>query len=127
MDRITMQGLLNELDDNSIQTLIDKNARYASDNDCLHNFNAGSEIAGVTPAQACWGYLTKHLVALRDMVMKNEFHNREDFLEKCQDSINYIRFIWCLGNEEMQNYVSEGKSYEDAINDVLNILEKENE
>lgn len=127
MDRITMQGLLNELDDNSIKTLVDKNARYSSDNDCLHNFNSGSEIAGGTPAQACWGYLTKHLVALRDMVMKNEFHNREDFLEKCQDSINYIRFIWCLGNEEMQNYVSEGKSYEDAINDVLNILEKENE
>lgn len=127
MDRITMQGLLNELDDNSIKTLVDKNARYSSDNDCLHNFNSGSEIAGGTPAQACWGYLTKHLVALRDMVMKNEFHNREDFLEKCQDSINYIRLIWCLGNEEMQNYVSEGKSYEDAINDVLNILEKENE
>ena len=127
MDRITMQGLLNELDDNSIKTLVDKNARYASDNDCLHNFDAGSEILGGTPAQACWGYLTKHLVALRDMVMKNDFHNRDDFLEKCKDSINYIRFIWCLGNEEMQNYVSEGKSYEDAINDVLNILEKENE
>lgn len=127
MDRITMQGLLNELDDNSIKTLVDKNAKYASDNDCLHNFDAGSEISGGTPAQVCWGYLTKHLVALRDMVMKNDFHNREDFLEKCQDSINYIRFIWCLGNEEMQNYVSEGKSYEDAINDVLNILEKENE
>lgn len=55
---------------------------------------------GGTPAQACWGYLTKHLTALRDMVQNNNFSNREDFLEKCQDTINYVRFLWCLGNDE---------------------------
>lgn len=96
--------LLNELDNNSTETLIQKNALYSSKGDALHNFNAGGEMFGGTPAQACWGYLTKHLVALRDMVHCNDFQDREDFLEKCQDSINYIRFLWCIGNEERNKY-----------------------
>lgn len=91
--------LLDELDGNSLQTLKEKNARYAQNGDCLHNFRSGADIAGGTPAQACWGYMTKHLVALRDMVERDDFSNREDFLEKCQDTINYIRFLWCIGND----------------------------
>ena len=93
--------LLTELDGCSLETLFTKNARYSDENDALHNFTDGAEIFGGTPAEACWGYLTKHLVALRDMVKRNNFSNREDFMEKCQDSINYIRFLWCLGNEEI--------------------------
>ena len=94
------ETLLKEIDGESVQTLIKKNALYSSPTDALHNFNTGGEIFGGTPAEACWGYLTKHLVALRDMVHRNDFSNREDFMEKCQDSINYIRFLWCIGNEE---------------------------
>ena len=100
------KSLLEELDGTSMKTLIEKNARYSEnhDGDCLHNFHAGADVFGGTAAQACWGYLTKHLVALRDMVQRNDFHNREDLLEKCQDSINYIRFLWCIANEEMEKY-----------------------
>jgi hypothetical protein len=96
------KALLDELDGNSLQTLKEKNARYSQNGDCLHNFRSGAEIVGGTPAQACWGYLTKHLVALRDMVNKDDFSNREDFLEKCQDTINYIRFLWCIGNDKSE-------------------------
>lgn len=96
--------LLEELDGNSVKTLAEKNARYSADSgDALHNFKEGAEILGGTPAQACWGYMTKHLVALRDKVEKNDFSDKEDFLEKCQDTINYIRFLWCIGNEEEKN------------------------
>lgn len=100
MDRETFNRLLDEMDGNSLQTLKEKNARYSSNDDALHNFRSGAEIAGRTPAQTCWGYATKHFIALRDMVERNDFSNREDFLEKCQDSINYIRFLWCIGNDE---------------------------
>lgn len=91
--------LIKELDGDSAETLINKNKRYSSEDDALHNFNDGAEIFGGTAADACWGYLTKHLVALRDMVKRNDFSNREDFKEKCQDSINYIRILWAIGNE----------------------------
>ena len=92
--------LLDELDGNSLETLKQKNAKYASPTDCLHNFDSGADIMDSTPAQCAWGYMTKHLVALRDKVQKNDFSDRDDLLEKCQDIINYIRFIWLIGNEE---------------------------
>lgn len=99
MNTETFNKLLDELDGNSLETLKQKNAKYASPNDCLHNFDSGAEIMGRTPAQCAWGYMTKHLTALRDKVEKNDFSDREDLLEKCQDIINYIRFIWLIGND----------------------------
>lgn len=101
------QKLLDELDGNSLQTLKEKNAKYSGEGDCLHNFRSGGDILGGTSAKACWGYLTKHLVALRDMTERNDFRDRDDFLEKCQDSINYIRFLWCIGNDERNRHNTE--------------------
>ena len=95
--------LLDELDGSSLQTLIEKNSRYSQNGDCLHNFRSGADILGGTTAETCWGYMTKHLVAVRGMVQRNDFSNRDDFLEKCQDTINYIRFLWCIGNDELTN------------------------
>mgnify|MGYP000175276725 CR=1 FL=1 len=93
--------LLDELDGSSLETLKTKNKKYSENvnGDCLHNFNSGSAIFGGTPAQTCWGYLTKHLTALRDMVEQDNFSDKAELLEKCQDSINYIRFLYCIGSD----------------------------
>ena len=101
------QELVKELRDKSMDTMLKKNANYA-DADRLHNFKVGAAITGGTPAQAALGYMAKHLASLQDKVRKNDFHDREDLLEKCQDIINYVVFIWCCGNEEMEKYVREG-------------------
>lgn len=103
MTHENFKKLLEELDGNASETLAEKNARYSSSDDALHNFKSGAEIMGGTPVQACWGYLTKHLTALRDMIQRDDFSNRNDFLEKVQDSMNYLRFIWALGNEAESN------------------------
>lgn len=94
--------LIEELDKQGASTLAQKNKRYSSKNDALLNFKNGAEISGNTMAQTCWMYLTKHLAALRKMVQEDNFTNREDFLEKCQDSINYIRFLWAIGNDTLE-------------------------
>lgn len=99
MNTETFNKLLDELDGNSLETLKQRNAKYASPDDCLHNFDSGAEIMGGTPAQCAWGYMTKHLTALRDKVERDDFSDRDDLLEKCQDIINYIRFIWLIGND----------------------------
>lgn len=91
--------LLDILESSSVETLKTKNAKYSQDGDCLHNFRSGSEITGLSLGQTCWGYLAKHLTALRDYVDNNRYEDLDDFLEKCQDAINYIRFLWCIGNE----------------------------
>ena len=97
------QELVKELRDKSMDTMLKKNANYA-DEDRLHNFKVGAAITGGTPAQAALGYMAKHLASLQDKVRNNDFHDREDLLEKCQDIINYVVFIWCCGNEEMEKY-----------------------
>lgn len=97
------QELVKELRDKSMDTMLKKNANYA-DADRLHNFKVGAAITGGTPAQAALGYMAKHLASLQDKVRKDDFHDREDLLEKCQDIINYVVFIWCCGNEEMEQY-----------------------
>lgn len=103
MNRERFNELIDELDATSNQTLKAKNARYGCEGDPLHNFRIGAQIAGCTPAQCCWGYLTKHLVALRDKVEYSDWRDREDLLEKCQDTINYIHFIWVIANDVYEN------------------------
>ena len=93
------EQLLDELDGESLTTLKAKNRIYSAPDDALHNFASGAEIGGCTEAQACWGYLVKHLVALRDKIKNDDFSNKDDLKEKCQDSINYIRFIWAIAHE----------------------------
>lgn len=104
MNESNFNEFLLELSEATDRTMFAKNnGQYAKGSeDKLHNFHAGAEINGSTPAQACWGYLTKHLTALRDKVQRNDFSDRDDLKEKCMDSINYIRFIWLLGNEEIE-------------------------
>lgn len=103
MNTSDFNELICELNHEADSVMENKNGNYSKgEEDKLHNFHAGAEINGSTPAQACWGYLTKHLVALRDKVQHNDFSDRDDLKEKCMDSINYIRFIWLLGNEEIE-------------------------
>lgn len=98
--------LVKEIREASLNTLTKKNANYASSEDRLHNFKVGAAITGGTPAQAALGYMAKHLASLQDKVSRNDFHDREDLKEKIQDSINYLVFIWCCANEEMEKYTT---------------------
>lgn len=112
------EQLLDELDGESLTTLKAKNRMYSAPDDALHNFASGADIGGCTEAQACWGYLVKHLVALRDKIKNNDFSNKDDLKEKCQDIINYIRFIWAIAHED------EDTSFDyDFIDDIANCID----
>ena len=103
MDSKKFTALVDELRTRSLDTLITKNEKYAGCvDDALHNFRAGAAFTGDSLARTCWGYLAKHLVALHDMVITNQFDDRDDFLEKCQDTVNYICILWAIGNEQRE-------------------------
>lgn len=99
MTHQNFEKLLDELESNRIQTLKDKNRKYSSTDDALHNFAEGATIMGCTKAQCAWAYATKHITALRDMIQQDNFSDRDDVLEKIQDIQNYLCFIWCIANE----------------------------
>lgn len=92
--------LVAELRVASMDTLAAKNSKYSNSSDPFHNFRVGAAMIGGTPAQAAWGYMAKHLVALHDKVERNDFADRADLLEKCQDIINYVCFVYAMGIEE---------------------------
>ena len=107
----------------SLDILLQRNGNYAKgSDDALHNFTAGAAIAGCTPAQAAWGYVTKHLVALRDKIQRNDFSNVDDLEEKCCDIINYTAIIYAIGIDENSNY---GKQPCTEANTVGQLQEQE--
>lgn len=105
------KNLLEELDGTGAKVLSEKNARYSTSDDALQNFHEGAEIMGCTTAQACWGYMTKHLSALRKMIWSNDFSNRADVYEKCIDTINYFRFLWAISEEERNKAIEDNTPY----------------
>ena len=108
----------------SLDILLQRNSNYAKgSDDALHNFTAGASIAGCTPAQAAWGYVTKHLVALRDKIQRNDFSNIDDLEEKCCDIINYTAIIYAIGIDENSNY---GKQPCTEANTVVQPKEQDN-
>ena len=106
--------LVDSLEEIRINTLKTKNSKYAPENDALHNFHVGAEIMGVTTQQCIWGYATKHIVALRDKIIRNDWEDKEDVLEKIQDIQNYLTFIWCSihENENITTDKNENKDEE---------------
>lgn len=92
--------LVDELDGESLTTLKTKNAKYAPCDDALRNFHVGAEIMGTTTGECVWGYATKHISSLRDRIHNNKWDDLDDVKEKIQDTINYLRFLWCVANEE---------------------------
>ena len=94
------EHLIDELEKDSLNTLKKKNSKYAPCDDALRNFHVGANIMGVTTGECVWGYATKHISSLRDKIKRNNWNDLEDVKEKIQDTINYLRFLWCVANEE---------------------------
>ena len=92
--------LVDKLEASRVSILKERNAKYSHPDNALYNFNEAAKIMGCTPAQAAWNYATKHIIALRDMILKNDFSDVDDLEEKIRDVQNYLTFIWALGNEE---------------------------
>lgn len=105
MTNSQFSNVIDDIRTDSLSVLLQRNGNYAKgSDDALHNFKIGADIDGSTPAQAAWGYMTKHLVALRDKIKRNDFSDLADLKEKCTDIINYTAIIFAIGVEENTKY-----------------------
>lgn len=95
------EELIDQLETESLKTLKEKNRKYtAKSGDALHNFRTGAAVDGTTMPQTIWHYWKKHFVSLLDKIKEDNWADKEDALEKIQDSINYLRFMWCAINDD---------------------------
>lgn len=90
MDAKSFDEVFETTVESSRKVLVTKAGEYAAGNDRLHNFKKAAALIGCTPDQALWGFLTKHLVSLSDMVESDEDYSYERWDEKIGDSINYL-------------------------------------
>jgi hypothetical protein len=74
---------------------------YASA-DRLHNFKETARQFGGTPAQACWGFMLKHLTSIGDMAKGLKPVTSEALNEKIGDALNYLILLKAVLIEQHQ-------------------------
>lgn len=87
----------------TVSVLDNKAVEYATGSDRLHNFKQAAAMLRCTPAQACLGFMTKHLVSVFDMV--ETFPGTptvEKIDEKIGDAINYLILLEALLKEQKE-------------------------
>lgn len=75
---------------------------YANDKDRLHNFKDGAFLTGQTPEQYALSLITKHIIAIRDKLLKAEPMTPEFVSEKIGDIINYMLLMEAIITEEWE-------------------------
>lgn len=84
-------------------TLVRKAGEYATDEDRLHNFHVAAAMTGQTPAQALWGFVVKHIIAVQDIVKSGRLMTPGEIDEKIGDIITYmvlLETIYVDGNKK---------------------------
>ena len=70
--------------------MIGKGAEYSTDEDAFDNFKTAAGILGGTQEQALLGFVTKHIVSIRDLIIADDLDNYEMVNEKIGDIIVYM-------------------------------------
>ena len=83
-------------------TLSTKADEYATTWDVLHNFRAGASFTMLSMETTLWGFMTKHLVSLRDMIQSRQVkqYTMEQWDEKIGDTINYLILLEAIVKEQ---------------------------
>lgn len=98
--------------------LVSKRNEYAPDHDVLKNFKDGAEMNDSTAHRALWGYVTKQLVSVKEMVKHEE---TTDFSlthwdEKLTDIINYMILLKAIVIEDHWNQADDAQPALTTIN-----------
>lgn len=116
MDQEEFEQVFDRVIEQSRAVLVEKAREYASDGDRMHNFKRAAGFTGGTPEQALWGFLTKHLVSLSDMVRSEKVYPAEVWDEKLGDALNYLILLRALVfDSEYERSKTDDVASEDAI------------
>ena len=83
------------------ETLSQKGSEYAAGTDRLKNFKDTALMNECTPEQALWGFVSKHIIALKDFVYSKNIQNipYSQIDEKAGDIICYCILLDALIQE----------------------------
>lgn len=76
--------------DKTKETLSAKAEQYQRNGNRYWNFDKAADFMGITPEQALWGFVMKHITALGDFVDMGGETSMEQWEEKIGDIICYL-------------------------------------
>lgn len=77
--------------------------QYASSQDRLENFKDAAMLLRTTPERVLFGYVTKHLMRLTDLILSGETVGKETSNEVIGDIRNYMLLLQALYYERNEN------------------------
>jgi hypothetical protein len=82
-----------------------KGAEYCKGQDRLQNFKDTALMNGCTPEQALWGFVSKHIIALKDFIQSPGMQNipYSFWSEKLGDIRNYMVLLDALITERTKD------------------------
>lgn len=101
--------------------LSSKAVEYAR-GDRLSNFKEAAEFLHCTPEKALLGFVTKHMIALRDFVEdleKGHCASGEQWDEKLGDIINYMILLEALLEERQAVQVPDNRPMSEKVSEAL--------
>lgn len=80
------------------EVLVLKASEYANDKERFHNFKASGAMKGEVPELALWGFATKAIISIQDMIKRIQFGDHAPMTlgwidEKIGDVINYLHLL----------------------------------
>lgn len=84
--------------DRLVSKVSTKGKEYALDNDRLRNFTRAAEMLRCSKEQALWGFATKHLVSITEMVDESSIRGTpiDVWQEKIDDAIIYLILLYTI-------------------------------
>ena len=95
------EKLLKDLHKKEQQILVERAKRYATEEDRLKQFKEASELLGMTPMQYALCLLSKHFLALKQAIQKDELPLPGILEEWIVDIRNYLALIYALWIEAL--------------------------
>lgn len=93
-------AIVNEQVERCLTVLTEKGKEYSLSDDRLDHFKDAAAEQDTTPKQALWGMASKHFASLSGMC-KNGQSDKDRWLEKITDSINYLLLLRAVVEEEL--------------------------
>jgi len=83
------------------ETLIHRAKLYAENGDRLSNFKDAASLAMHGSAEgAVWGFVLKHIVALKTKINNPDAFTYDQWEESCKDIINYMILLLAIRKEK---------------------------
>jgi len=93
MNQTEFERIINNREALCLDTLRRKGEIYSTDDDRLSNFSSVGAMNDVSPQEALWGMVSKHIIATKDMAKSGELPTKKWITEYLGDIHNYMHLL----------------------------------